>query len=67
MWLGAEIIGVIVVYELTGTERKEESTEKVECGDIITTKYFNGDALVRVDKNVIVDAVFMAKAIQGQS
>ena len=55
-----------MIYELTGVERKEESTEKVECGDIVTTKYFIGDSLVRVDKNVIVDAVFMTKAIQGQ-
>ena len=54
------------VYELNGTERKEELTEKVECGDIITTKYFVGTELVRVDKNVIVDAAFMMKALQGQ-
>ena len=53
-------------YELNGTERKEESTEKVECGDIITTKYFVGDELVRVDKNVIVDSAFMAKAFSRQ-
>jgi len=51
------------VYELKGTERKVESTEKVECGDIVTTQYFQGDVLVRQDKNVIVDAKWLA--LQG--
>ena len=50
------------MYILKGNELKEESTEKVECGDVITTKYWNGDKLVRVDKTVNVDAVFMSKA-----
>lgn len=54
------------VYELKGTERKVERTEKVDCGDIVTTEYFEGDKLVRVDKNVIVDAAFMAKAFSYQ-
>lgn len=55
-----------MTYKLTGYEQKEESTEKVECGEIVTTKYFNGDKLVRVDKTVNVDAQFLMAALQGQ-
>ncbi len=54
------------MYELTGKEQKIESTEKVECGEVITTQYFLDEVLVRQDKNIIVDAVFMTKALQGQ-
>ena len=53
------------MYELKGNEIKEESIQKVECGDVITTKYWNGDKLVRVDKTVNVDAVFMSRAFSG--
>ena len=51
------------VYELTGKELKNEFIEKVECGDIVTTQYFLDGALVRQDKNVIVDAAWLA--LQG--
>jgi hypothetical protein len=50
------------MYRLTGNERIEESTDKVECGEVVTTKYFNGDELVRVDKAVNVDPKFMSEA-----
>ena len=50
------------MYELKGNEKREESTETIECGDIITVKYFNGDKLVRVDKQVMVSAEFLALA-----
>lgn len=48
------------MYELKGNEKIEKSTVTVECGDIITTKYFNGDKLVRVDKEVMVSAEFLS-------
>lgn len=54
------------MYTLTGNEHIEESTEKVECGDMITTTYKVDDTIVRVDKTLNVDAVFMTKALQGQ-
>lgn len=54
------------MYELKGNEVVEKSTEKIECGEAITTKYFNGDKLVRVDKEINVDAAFLAKAFQGE-
>lgn len=54
-------------YELTGVERKEESTQKVECGEVITTSYFLDGVIdpVRVDKTVNVDPIWFGKAIQG--
>lgn len=39
------------------------STEKVECGDIVTTQHFEDGKLVRQDKTVIVDAKWLA--LQG--
>lgn len=50
------------LYELKGTERKEETTQKVECGEVITTTYYQDDRVVRVDKTVNVDATFMTNA-----
>jgi hypothetical protein len=49
------------VYELTGTERKEEEKVKTPDCEIVTTSYFNGDTLVRVDKTINVDPVFVTK------
>lgn len=50
------------MYELTGTERKEEIRSKAPCGNIVTTNYYVGDILVRTDQDVQVDAAFISKA-----
>jgi hypothetical protein len=50
------------MYEPTGKEKIEKTTEKAPCGNIVTTKYFLDGALVRQDKEVIVDAEFMMNA-----
>lgn len=49
------------VYELQGHEVKEETIEKTPDCEIITTKYFSKDKLVRVDKTINVDPLFVAK------
>jgi hypothetical protein len=52
------------MYELTGKEIIVKTTSKVDCGEIVTTKYFldGGIDPVRVDQEVSVDPVFMMQA-----
>ena len=42
------------MYKITGHEQKEELKEKISGGESVTTKYWNGDKLVRVDKKVVI-------------
>lgn len=53
------------MYELTGSERIEESRTKEPCGVVVTTKYFNGDELVRSDVTVEVDPKFMSEVFSN--
>lgn len=52
------------VYDLTGSETIVKSIETVDCGEVVTKKYFleGNPEPVRVDKTINVDIAFLAKA-----
>ncbi len=51
------------MYKITGHEQKKVSTQKIDCGEVVTTEYFDSDKLVRVDKTVNVSGEWLA--LQG--
>jgi hypothetical protein len=50
-------------YEVNGTERKEVTREKVDCGDCVKTSYYHPESgeLLRRDVEILVSKEFMNK------
>lgn len=53
-------------YQLTGAEVKWEAKEKCPCGEIVTTKYYLGPDLVRVDQTVNVSQEAMSLGLESK-
>lgn len=54
------------IYELRGNEVVKKTTTKIDCGDCVTTKYFDpisGEEL-RTDVEILVDPVLMQGLIK---
>ena len=49
-----------MIYELTGTERKEITREKIPCGEVVKTSYYDPESgtLLRRDVNIEVSEEF---------
>jgi hypothetical protein len=49
------------MYELNGTKRVTKKTEKVPCGDCVTTRYFHPTSgeMLRSNAAIAVDPLFM--------